>query len=91
MPKIFSENQIAKIWDLLYKKNKCMGEICDILNCSLMDAAALSYAAHKRYALPKDFYLNTKEEKEPIVRPKAVYSNDRSTYMDNFFNSKSNK
>lgn len=75
MPKIYSEKQISRIWDMLYKEDKCMHEICDFFDCTLLDAAALSYAAHKRYAMPKDFYLNTKEEKEPITRPKAVYSN----------------
>lgn len=75
MPKIFSDTHINKMWDLLYKSNKSMGEICEILGCSLLEAASLCYAAHKRYAMPKDFYLNTKEEKPKIQRPKAVYSN----------------
>lgn len=85
MPKIYSEKQISGIWDMLYKKDKRMSEICNLFDCSLMDAAGLLYAAHKRYALPRDMYLNTKEEKVPIERPKAVYSNGRSTYLDNFF------
>lgn len=75
MPKIFSEKQLLKVWQLVYHEKKTKNVVCRIMNCNTKTAELLFETARNRYGRPIDKFLNTPEEVVKVERPKAVYSN----------------
>jgi hypothetical protein len=77
----YSVKQINRAWHLVMHHGYDAEKVADVMGCSLFDARQLISEAARMYDRPIDRFLNKPkakpEEKEPMQRPPAEYSNTK--------------
>ncbi len=83
MPKIFSDETLSLIWEMITEENMKMREVSEILCCPFDKVHQMYQAAYRRWG--NNQHINRKrsisvrkighQKESKIERPPAVYSN----------------